>query len=169
MKELTSLDQKILNYEIEKVFPVVSDFNSYKEWFPKSSKVKLKKITEERTGSIIELKVGVVKFQMEMKSISPNKEIIVHYSGAYSGKGIWYFFENINGTKLMYEIDLVIKNPLVRFVSLFINIAHIHSKKMTEVFDGLEQYLDKLYNNNKANGLNNSKNSQPKIFSISGN
>lgn len=168
MRELTSLDQRILSYKIEKIFPVIADFETYKEWFPSKPGIKIIKTTAVKTGSIIQVQFGIIKFTIELMRINPNKEIIVHYSGAYRGKGIWYFFESANGTKLMYEIELEILNPLIRFSSLFLNIASLHSKMMTKIFDGLENYLHKIYKN-EANGINNSDNTQPKIFSISGN
>lgn len=168
MKELTSLDHKILNYPVEKIFPIISDFQTYKEWYPKNVDISLIKSTPNKIGSVIQIKFGVIKFNIELARINQFREIIVQYSGAYEGSGIWYFFESANGTKLMYEIDLKIKSPLVRFVSIFVNINFMHSKVMTEIFDGLENYLNNIYKNEK-NGLNNHSNSQPKIFSISSN
>lgn len=168
MKELTSLDQKILNYPVDKIFPIVSDFQTYREWFPKNVDISLIKKTPEKIGSIIQIKFGIVKFKIELTRINQFREIIVQYSGAYEGNGIWYFFESTIGTKLLYEIDLKIKNPIVRFISIFVNINSMHSNVMTKIFDGLENYLNNIYKNEK-NGINNHSNSQPKIFSISSN
>lgn len=168
MNELTSLDYKILNHKIENIFPIVADFESYKHWFPQKPEITLIKSAKDKIGSIIQIKTGIVKFNIELMRINTNKEIIVQYYGAYEGKGIWYFFESANGTKLMYEIELKVKNPLVRFVSLFVNLAAIHSKMMTKVFNGLEDYLNKLYKTEK-NGHDNLSNAQPKIFSITSN
>ncbi len=168
MKELSSLDQKILKFSVDKVFPVVADFQTYTEWFPNKPGIRILKLNPEKVGSIIEIKTGIISFKIELMRINPHKEIIVEYNGAYEGRGIWYFFETTNGTKLMYEIELEIKNILVRFVSLFINLNSIHSKMMTKIFDGLEDYLNKTYDV-KPNGINNNSNSQSKIFSISSN
>lgn len=165
MKELTSLDQKILNIKIENIFPVIADFESYKNWFPNNLEIKLIKSTPEKIGSIIQIKIGIVNFKIELTRIIPNKEIIVSYTGAYEGQGIWYFFDSTNGTKLLYEIELMIKNPIIRFISLFINLTTLHSKMMTKIFNGLEEYLNKTYNI-KKNGINNSNNTQSKIFFI---
>lgn len=168
MKELTSLDQRILNYKIENVFPVIADFSNYPKWFPENLNINVIKSSPEKVGSAINIKIGVIQFNIELKRINQNKEIIVQYSGAYEGQGIWYFFDSTNGTKLMYEIELKIKNPLVRLISLFINIASFHSKMMTKIFDGLEDYLNNIYRTN-TDGFDNSNNSKPKIFSITGN
>lgn len=168
MKELTSLDQKILNYPVDKIFPIVSDFQTYREWFPKNVDISLIKKTPEKIGSIIQIKFGIVKFKIELTRINQFREIIVQYRGAYEGNGIWYFFESTNGTKLLYEIDLKIKNPIVRLISIFVNINSMHSNVMTKTFEGLENYLNNIYKNEK-NGINNHSNSQPKIFSISSN
>ncbi len=165
MKELTSLDQKIFNLKIENIFSVISDFASYKNWFPTNPEMKLIKSTPEKIGSIIQIKTGIVNFKIELTRIIPNKEIIVSYTGAFEGQGIWYFFESTNGTKLLYEIDLKVKSPVVRFFSFFLNLTALHSKLMTQVFSGLEEYLNKTYNINK-NGINNSNSSQSKIFYI---
>ncbi len=168
MRTISSLDQKILNFKIEQVFDVISDFSTYNEWFPKSVKLELLNSQTEKIGSLIKISIGIVSFQCELMKINNNKEIIVHYSGAYEGNGIWYFLETGKGTKLMYEIDLEIKNPIVRFLSLFINVAGIHSKMMSNLFQGLEKYLDKIYNGG-SDSLDNLSNTQPKIFSISSN
>lgn len=168
MKELSSLDQKILNYKVENVFPVIADFTNYSKWFPENLQISLVKSTPEKVGSVINIKIGIIQFNIELTRINSNKEIIVHYTGAYEGQGIWYFFDSSNGTKLMYEIDLKIKNPLIRLISFFINIASIHSQIMTKIFSRLEEYLNNLYKF-KSNDLSNFNNSQPKIFSITGN
>lgn len=168
MRKLSSLDQKILNYKVEQIFSVISDFSTYKEWFPKSVKLEDVNLSDAKIGSIVKIKVGIISFRCELMRINNNKEIIVHYSGAYEGNGIWYFLETGKGTKLMYEIDLEIKNPIVKILSIFINVAGIHSKMMSNIFQGLEKYLNKIYHGD-SDSLNNISNAQPKIFSISGN
>lgn len=168
MRSLTSLDQKVFPFKVEDVFKVISNFETYKEWFPDGTKVILLESTPKTIGSTIQVKTGMISFNIEMMKINPNKEIFVRYSGAYEGEGIWYFFETINGTKVMYEIDLKIKNPLVVLINFFVSVSAIHSKMMTKLFDRLEQYLNKIYNVN-SNSLNNNSNTQPKIFNLSGN
>lgn len=165
MRELTSLDQKTLLHKVENVFKVVSNFETYKEWFPEDAKVSLIKFYPNGVGSIIQVKVGIIKFNIEMIRIIENKEIIVQYTGAYEGNGIWYFFETVNGTKLMYEIDLKIKNPFVFLIDLFVSVSMLHSNMMAKMFNRLEEYLNKIYNV-KSNSINNTGNSQPKIFSL---
>lgn len=168
MRNLTSLDQKVLSHKVEDVFKVVSNFETYKEWFPEDVKVTVIETTPHGIGSIIKVETGIIRFNIEMMRVNPNKEILVRYSGAYEGEGIWYFFETTNGTKLMYEIELKIKNPLVFFLNFFINISTLHSKVMVKMFNRLEQYLNKIYNVD-SNSLNNNSNTQPKIFTLSGN
>lgn len=168
MRNLTSLDQKVLSHKVEDVFKVVSNFETYKEWFPEDVKVTVIDTTPHGIGSIIKVENGIIRFNIEMMRVNPNKEILVRYSGAYEGEGIWYFFETTNGTKLMYEIELKIKNPLVFFLNFFINISTLHSKVMVKMFNRLEQYLNKIYNVD-SNSLNNNSNTQPKIFTLSGN
>ncbi|MGB9663952.1 MAG: SRPBCC family protein [Ignavibacteria bacterium] len=168
MRSITTLDQKIFPFKVEDVFKVISNFETYKEWFPEGTKVILLESTPKAIGSIIQVKTGIVSFNMELMKINPNKEIFVRYSGAYEGEGIWYFFETTTGTKVMYEIDLKIKNPLVVLINFFVNVSALHSKIMTKIFDRLEKYLNKIYNVN-SNSLNNNSNAQPKIFNITSN
>jgi ribosome-associated toxin RatA of RatAB toxin-antitoxin module len=168
MRDLTSLDQKVFPLKVEDVFNVISNFETYKDWFPQETKVNLLKSTPERIGSIIQVKTGTISFNIEMMRINPNKEIFVRYSGAYEGEGIWYFFETINGTKVMYEIELKIKNPFVVLLNFFVSVSMLHSKIMTKIFNRLEEYLIKIYNV-KSNSLNNNSNTQPKIFNLTGN
>lgn len=168
MRTVSSLDQKNLNFKIEQVFDVISDFSTYSEWFPKSVKLEVLNSHKEKVGSLIKISIGIVSFQCELMRINKNKEIIVHYTGSYEGNGIWYFLETGKGTKLMYEVDLQIKNPIVKVLSLFVNVAGIHSKMMSNLFQGLEKYLNKIYNDD-SNSLDNLSDTQPKIFSISSN
>jgi ribosome-associated toxin RatA of RatAB toxin-antitoxin module len=168
MRNLTSLDQKIFSHKVELVFRVISNFETYKDWFPEEAKVKLIETNSKGIGSVMQVEIGIIKFKIELTRINPNKEIIIRYSGAFEGEGIWYVFETTNGTKLMYEIELKIKNPLVVFLNFFVNISTLHSKMMTKMFNRLEEYLNKIYNVN-SNSLNNNSNTQPKIFTISGN
>jgi ribosome-associated toxin RatA of RatAB toxin-antitoxin module len=168
MRDLNSLDQKILSHKVEDVFKVVSNFETCKEWFPEDAKVEIIKINPSGVGSIIQVKTGIISFNIEMMKITPNKEILVRYSGAYEGEGIWYFFETTNGTKLMYEIELKIKHPLVVLLNFFVSVSSLHSKVMMKMFDRLEKYLNKIYNVN-SDSLNNNSNTQPKIFTLSSN
>ncbi len=166
MRSLTSLDHKILNHKPENIFKVVSNFETYPEWFGKDVRLKSIKTTQQKIGSVIKVKFGIIGFEIELMRVNPNYEIFVKYSGAYSGQGVWYFFETTNGTKLMYEIDLKIRNPLVWFTSLFVNIARLHSEIMAKIFRNLEEYLNKIYGNSE-DGLNSSSDPQSKIFFIS--
>lgn len=168
MRKINSLDHRIIHHSVENIFTVISDFNTYPEWFGKKVRVKVLKITEEKIGSLIQINFGTVKFFCEIVKILLNKEIVVKYTGAYSGMGTWFFFKGTNGIKVIYEIDLIIRNPFVYILSYFISLNRIHSKTMNDIFNNLEKYLSQRFNA-KLNGIRNSSNSQPKIFTLPSN
>jgi ribosome-associated toxin RatA of RatAB toxin-antitoxin module len=166
MQKISSLDQRILKHDIKNIFNAIVDFNTYFEWWDKSIKINILKRTENFINSKLEITAYGKKFFCEIVKASPIQEIVINYSGIYSGTGTWFFVEGANGVKVMYEVDLEIKDFLVRLFSFIINLNAIHSKQMAKLFNGLENYLN---DKSDSDSLDSARNVQPPTFTLKSN
>lgn len=166
MRKILSLDQRILKQDIKNIFNAIVDFNTYHEWWDKSIKINVLNRTENFINSKIEITVYGKKFFCEIVKTVPHQEIVINYSGIYCGTGTWFFIEGANGVKVMYEVDLEVKDFFVKVISFIINLSAIHSKQMAKLFNGLENYL---YDNSNIDSLDNTSNVQPPTFTLKSN
>lgn len=167
MKQINSIDQIIFNSDIENIFKTILDLTSYKEWFPDKFKLEIISNEENYIGSRIKISYLGIEFIWEIIKIEKLSEIIVSYSGAYKGLATWYFSNLADGVKVMFEVELEIKNPFILFASFFVNMNEFHSKQMVQLFNNLETYLNTKYPNEKTR-INNIGNIQPPTFTITG-
>lgn len=168
MKNIYSVDQKILNYKIEDIFNIIQDFSTYTEWFPKKFKLEIISLTNDLIGSKLKISYLGLTIYWEIIKIDNLKEILISYSGDLKGLGVWYFTDYATGVKIMFEIEVKIVNPLIYLGSFFINPVTFHSNKMKQIFDSLDNYLAIKYPDEKIS-LNNNGNIQPPTFTLPGN
>lgn len=166
MRKILSLDQRIFKQDIKNVFNAIVDFDTYHEWWDKSIKINVLNRTENFINSKIEITVYGKKFFCEIVKTVPHQEIVINYSGIYCGTGTWFFIEGANGVKVMYEVDLEVKDFFVAVFSVIINLSALHSKQMAKLFNGLENYLNV---NTSNNSLNSARDVQPPTFTLTSN
>ncbi len=166
MRKISSLDQRILKHDIGKLFNTIVNFETYPEWWDKKIKLNILKKTENYINSKIEIVVYGKSFFYEIVKAKPNHEIVINYSGIYSGTGTWFFVEGANGVKVMYEVDLEVKDFFVSLISFIFNLNVMHSKQMAKLFNGLEKYLN---GNSDSDSFDSSRNVQPPTFTLKGN
>ena len=146
MKKISADDSAYVNFPLNDVWRAVSDFNSYKSWWPGNVEIKVLELNENLTGTKFQVKPNRKKgFICEVEIFQVHSKICLNYiAGIYSGKGFWELQKvNDQKTLIRYKIDLEIKDPLINFISKFADVAKIHSKMMTDIFKGLEIYLSK--------------------------
>jgi len=166
MRKILSLDQRILRYDIKNIYNAVVDFNTYPAWWDKSIKINILRRTQNFINSKLEITAYKKRFFCEIVKVKPHQEIVINYSGIYSGTGTWFFVEGANGIKVMYEVDLEVKDFFVSLFSFIINLNAIHSKQMAKLFNGLENYLN---DNSNGDSLDSARNVQPPTFTLTGN
>lgn len=143
MRRIISEDSYKLTHSAEEVFEAVSDVRVYKDWWSSNVKIKVLNVTDERTGSRVEIRASGGWFRCEITEVKKPSEVRVkYYEGVQIGEGIWKIEKDDDGyTVLSYSIDLEPNGLMPRLLSNFINFSKIHSKAMKGMFAGLERYL----------------------------
>lgn len=125
-----------------KIWRVITDFSGYQEWWPAPLKTKALRVAEGLIGSRIEIRpYGGKGFVCEVVDVKHDSELRMKYSGIYSGTGVWTISDVNEHCRVTYEIMLEIENFWILLLSSFVPVTKIHSRLMSDVLSGLEQYL----------------------------
>jgi ribosome-associated toxin RatA of RatAB toxin-antitoxin module len=129
----------------EQIFNVLSDFESYKKWWPKTIIFKMILDSPEIVGSKIKISpYGVFSFSWIIKEIYPNDKIVIKYSdGIYSGNGVWLLQKRQEKVYVDFSIEIESNNLVIKVVDRIFGIQKTHNKMMKKVFFGLHEYLNK--------------------------
>jgi ribosome-associated toxin RatA of RatAB toxin-antitoxin module len=143
MPKIIASDSIILNYPLEKIWQVISDFDSYKFWWPKLVNLKILNSNPKIIGSKLSASpFNGSSFTIEAVAFVHYKEITLHYhEGIYSGYGKWRVEEFNCKTKLTYEVDLDIVDNFTNLISYILPVPKIHSLIFRKIFKNLEKYL----------------------------
>jgi len=115
MKKIHSVNSVTMPYSSQEIWQVIIDINSYSLLWPSSVKIKTIIFTENLLGSKIEIRpFGGLPFYCEFLESVQNSKLVMKYSGIYSGLGVWRMKEINEATEVIYEINLDIKNILIR-------------------------------------------------------
>jgi ribosome-associated toxin RatA of RatAB toxin-antitoxin module len=144
MKKIISADTCILKYEPELIFDAISDVTVYDKWWSKNVKIKVLQYNDNRIGSKVEVHALGGWFRCEIVSTSPPNEVrIKYYEGVQKGLGIWTIEKTgDNKSILTYSIDLEPVGLFPGFLSHIMNFSKIHSKRMEEMFESLDTFLE---------------------------
>lgn len=145
MGELKSIDTKLFDFPIDYVYRTVTDFASYSKWWPHEIKFDIEHLNPAVVGTTINIQNGpFVKWKSKITSFKVNKLLAIDYvEGAWTGKTQYRFEEKDGMTQLTLEIDLDVNRIWLKFISLFLNFSHVHSRQIHRVFNNLEKYLGK--------------------------
>lgn len=146
MPKIIASDSTYLNHSIETIWKVISDFNSYKKWWPALINLEIAHTSPQIIGSTLVAKpFNGRSFSIKAVEVKPFSEIKLNYfAGIYSGDGRW-ILESVNDkTKLTYEVDLMIIDKFTKVIALVVPVSKIHSLIFKKIFRSLEKYLDEL-------------------------
>lgn len=146
MPKIIASDSTYLNHPIEKVWQVISDFNSYKKWWPALVNLEVSNTSLQIIGSTLVAKpFNGRSFSIKAVEVKPFSEIkLKYFAGIYSGDGRW-ILESVNDKiKLTYEVDLIITDKFTKAIARIVPISKIHSIIFKKIFRSLEKYLEEL-------------------------
>ena len=142
MNQLSSKNKTTLPFSSSGIWNIITDINSYPEWWPTSVKIKVLDLSDNLIGSVIKIKpYGGLGFNCEISEAVENKRLILKYSGIYSGTGIWNIIEGSGMSTVTYEINLKIESLFIRMLSVFLPIDKIHFNLMNDVLSALQNRL----------------------------
>ncbi len=139
MPKIIASDSKYLNHSIETIWKVISDFNSYKKWWPALVNLEIAHTSPQIIGSTLVAKpFNGRSFSIKAVEVKPFSEIKLNYfAGIYSGDGRW-ILESVNDkTKLTYEVDLLIIDKFTKVIALVVPVSKIHSLIFKKIFRSL--------------------------------
>jgi ribosome-associated toxin RatA of RatAB toxin-antitoxin module len=145
MKNIHTINSKVLPYTKTRIWEVITDLSNYSAWWPSSIKIKTLQLSEGLIGSRIEIRpYGGQAFYCEVSGMNDSTELTMIYTGIYTGTGRWTISE-VNAQRCVtYEIELKIENAMIRLLSFVLPVASIHSRLMERVLSGLGRYLEAI-------------------------
>jgi len=143
--KIKSNDGHAFSESKEQIFNVLSDFESYKRWWPRTIIFKMILNSPEIVGSKMKISpYGIFSFSWIIKEIYPNNKIVIKYSdGIYSGKGVWLLQEMGEKIYVDFSIEIESKNLVIKIIDKIFSIQKTHKRMMKKVFLGLHEYLSK--------------------------
>ncbi|BDQ04237.1 SRPBCC family protein [Ignavibacterium sp.] len=143
MPKIIASDSVELNYSLEKVWSVISDFDSYKIWWPRLVNLEIKSENQQVIGTTLKASpFGGKSFSIRVVEITNLKEIKLEYfDGLYRGLGRWIIESNNDSTILTYEVNLDIVDSLTKLISYILPVSKIHSIIFRKIFSNLKDYL----------------------------
>lgn len=145
MDLIKAMESRSFKAPAYKIYSILMDVRNYKKWWPPNVKVNVTTPGKEGPGTCIEIRpFGRIGLYARMESIIPNVKIaMLYYDGLYCGQAIWRIEDHRDMTTLCYEAELQIRNRFFRFLNRIIGIKEIRSRTVKQIFDGLEDYLEK--------------------------
>ncbi len=146
MRKIVACDKVYLNHPPQKVWSIISDFNSYSKWWPWFVKIQINNFSESIIGTVIKVKVfGGKSFFSKVENIKNEEQIkLLYFDGLYYGYGIWKIDGQGNSSILSYEVDLEIKDPFIRILSYIVSISKLHSLTFKHIFRNLGKYIGRI-------------------------
>lgn len=143
MPKIIASDSVELNYSLEKVWSVISDFDSYKIWWPRLVNLEIKIENQQLIGTTLKASpFGGKSFSIRVVEITNLKEIKLEYfDGLYRGFGKWIIESNNDSTILTYEVNLDIVDSLTKLISYILPVSKIHSMIFRKIFSNLKSYM----------------------------
>jgi len=143
-EKIIATDWILIDSPPEKIWKLISDFNSYNYWWPNFVNLKIIQTKPEITGSILKASPfhNGKYFLVKATGFTEYKEITLEYfQGVYSGKGKWILEKQNGKTKLTYTVNLRIEDPFIKLFAFIVPVSKIHSFIFRKIFKNLENYL----------------------------
>ncbi len=138
---IRAVDERVLPFAPDQIWPVLADVNGYPQWYPPSLQLQVRTVTADGIGSVVELRPrGGRAFRCRVESLEPPRRMRMRYPGDFiAGTGEWRLEPVAGGTRVVYELDVVAHGRLAAWLGKLLPLGKIHSKFMREVLENLEQ------------------------------
>jgi ribosome-associated toxin RatA of RatAB toxin-antitoxin module len=118
MKSIHTINSKVLPHTRTRIWEVITDLSNYSVWWPSSLKIRILNLSEGILGSRIEIRpYGGQAFYCEVSGMDNSSELVMTYTGIYTGTGRWTISEVNGQRRVTYEIELKIENTVIRLLS----------------------------------------------------
>jgi uncharacterized protein YndB with AHSA1/START domain len=137
------MNETIVPLSPAEVWPVLADIARYPQWWPRSLFVRLRHANPELIGTEFTIRpYGWRAFCCRVVSFEEPVRICLQYDGVYMG-GVaeWRLEPAGQGTRVIYDMDAVVKDLLVTVFGAVIDLKSVHSYSMRGIFRNLNQQL----------------------------
>jgi carbon monoxide dehydrogenase subunit G len=132
-----------LNHTNELIYKILSNLDSYHEWWPGAT------FTKTSEGSYEVAPMGPGSFTWKIAELVENRKVVLEYEGMFNGKGTWLIEKDAAMTFVTYSVSANIEHKLFQFINKFMPINKLHSKMMPKVFRELNTYLNNYHEEKK--------------------
>jgi len=142
---IRSADHCILPLPPEQIWPVLADVSRYPQWWPKALCTSTSTATADLLGAELKLRpLGGYSFTCRVVAFEQLKRINFEYGGGFiAGTSAWRLEPAGQGTRVVYDIDVVVNSRLASLVHRAINLGRVHSFSMQIIFRNLRRELFK--------------------------
>jgi len=140
---ITREDSVLLQADTDRVFKVLLDFHSYKDWWPRYIRFQFDDPGPVKVGARLRISYQTsVRWVAEVTAIETNRRIAFRYGqGAWEGTAEWTLKPELDGIRVSYSIDIVPVPFWLRTLGRFLDLGAIHSKQMQGVLGNLGSIL----------------------------
>ena len=136
-------DETFIPFSPAEIWPVLADVYRYPKWWPRSLFVRLLHADPGLIGTEFTIRpYGWRSFRCRVVSVEKPVRICLQYDGIYMGGVAEWRLEPVGqGTRVIYDMDAEVNDPLVALVGKVINLKSIHSYSMRNIFKNLKKQL----------------------------
>lgn len=147
MTVIRAVDEITVRFTPSEVWSVLAAIENYHRWWPGYLGLKLLKQTDELIGSELQLRpFGGKAFQCRIDTIDIERAMQMNYFGKFiNGTGRWRIEPVHNGTRVIYELDVVANGLAVAILGKILPLGKIHSQQMADVLTRLNKELQSRF------------------------
>ena len=125
------------------IWPVLADIAQYPNWWPWLLFVSPLRVNQGLIGTEFTIRpYGWRSFCCQVVSVEEPVRICLKYDGVYMGGVAEWRLEPVDdGTRVIYDMDAEVNDPLVALVGKVIDLKSIHSFSMRNIFRNLKKKL----------------------------
>jgi ribosome-associated toxin RatA of RatAB toxin-antitoxin module len=138
---IRAVDERVLPFAPDQIWPVLADVNGYPQRYPPSLHRQVRAVTAAGIGSEVELRPrGGRAFRCRVESLEPPRQMRIRYPGDFIvGTGEWRWAAAAGGTQVVYELDVVSHGRLAAWLGKLLPLGKLHSQFMRAVLENLER------------------------------
>jgi uncharacterized protein YndB with AHSA1/START domain len=142
-RQIAAIDEAILGYPPDRVWAIVADLGRYHEWW--AAPYHVETIQDAHgVGTRIRMSNGrFVRWVATLTQLDPER-VVIHYEGAWNGDARWSVAPCLDGTRLVFRIDVDPGPVWLKMLARTRDLKRRHSHQMTKVFAQLRHRLEAI-------------------------
>ena len=144
MSTIVAIDESVVPYRPADVQPVLLDVYRLAEWWPRPWRVSTAGEPPAGVGTRFQVADGwLVSWEGEITSVGESR-IGLRFSGGLVGEGRWGLRPVIDGSAVLFRMDVEPGSAWVRLLSWRLDLRRRQARHMRKVFQALEARLAAL-------------------------